>query len=139
MHQIVLPMSVLAVWTLIVLLLVGMGRIRALRTGRARMKDFSYGESSNVPEDVALRNRAYVNLLELPVLFYAACLTLLVSNNLDPVMLTLAWVFVSARIAHSCIQLIYNNVLHRFLAFAIGYFALVVMWLRILWMAVTRL
>ena len=135
MNSIVLPMGALALWTLIVLLLVGMGRIRALRTGRARMKDFRTGESANVPEDVALRNRTYVNLLELPVLFYAACLTLIVSNNSDPVMLALAWIFVAARIAHSCIQLVYNNVLHRFFAFAIGYFALAAMWLRIVWPA----
>ena len=138
MNSIVLPMSVLALWTLIVLLLVGMGRIRALRTGRARMKDFRTGESANVPEDVALRNRAYVNLLELPVLFYAACLTLLVTSHSDPVTLALAWIFVAARIAHSCIQLIYNDVLHRFLAFAIGYFALAALWLRIIWPAFSQ-
>lgn len=137
MNSIVLPMCVLALWTLIVLLLVGVGRIRALRTGRARMKDFRTGESANVPEDVALRNRAYVNLLELPVLFYAACLTLIVSNHPDPAMLTLAWIFVAARIVHTCIQLIYNNVLHRFLAFAVGYFALAAMWLRLIWAALS--
>ena len=137
MNSIVLPMCVLALWTLIVLLLVGVGRIRALRTGRARMKDFRTGESANVPEDVALRNRAYVNLLELPVLFYAACLTLIVSNHPDPAMLTLAWIFVAARIGHTCIQLIYNNVLHRFLAFAIGYVVLAAMWLRLIWAALS--
>lgn len=137
MNSIVLPMCVLALWTLIVLLLVGVGRIRALRTGRARMKDFRTGESANVPEDVALRNRAYVNLLELPVLFYAACLTLIVSNHPDPAMLTLAWIFVAARIVHTCIQLIYNNVLHRFLAFAIGYVVLAAMWLRLIWAALS--
>jgi hypothetical protein len=56
MDEIVLPMSVLAPWTLVVLTLVPTARIRAVRAGRARVKDFRYGESPNVPDDVSLPN-----------------------------------------------------------------------------------
>jgi hypothetical protein len=113
MGQIVLPMSVLTLWTLLILGLVPLARIRAARAGRVHVKDFRFGESANVPGDVLLPNCAYINLLELPVLFYAACLTLLASNRTDETMLTLAWAFVAFRIVHSLIQLTYNNVLHR--------------------------
>ena len=35
--------------------------------------DFRYGESARVPGEVSIPNRNYMNLLELPVLFYAIC------------------------------------------------------------------
>ena len=54
MAQIVLPMAALALWTLIVLSLVPVARIRAARAGRVHVKDFRYGESPNVPGDVSL-------------------------------------------------------------------------------------
>lgn len=73
-NPIVLPMAVLALWTTCVLLLILIVRARAARAGRVHIKDFRYGESANVPGDVSLPNRDYMNLLELPVLFYGACL-----------------------------------------------------------------
>ena len=73
-----------------------------------------------------------MNLLELPVLFYAACLTMLATNRYDAAMLTLAWVFVASRIAHSLIHLLYNNVLHRLIAFGVGAITLVIMWTMLL-------
>jgi hypothetical protein len=132
MAEIVLPMSVLALWTLLVLLLVPIVRIRAVRARRVAPKDFRYGESANVPGDVSLPNRDYMNLLELPVLFYAACLVILASNRYDHAGYTLAWAFVATRIVHSVIHLTYNNVLHRLLAFGAGVLIVATMWINLL-------
>ena len=41
--------------------------------------DFRLGESANVPENIKLVNRNYMNLLELPVLFYVASNTTLLA------------------------------------------------------------
>jgi hypothetical protein len=138
-QEIILPMAALVGWTLIVLTLVPIIRVRAVTSGRAHVKDFRYGESSGVPGDVSLPNRDYMNLLELPVLFYAACLVLLATNRIDPLMITLAWAFVAARIVHSLIHLTYNNVLHRLLAFAAGGFIVLVMWARHVWWVLDKM
>jgi hypothetical protein len=132
MPELVLPMSVLTLWTLVVLTLIPIARVRAVRAGRAHVKDFRYGESGNVPGDVSLPNRDYMNLLELPVLFYVACLTVIATNRVFPGMYELAWAFVGLRIVHSLIHLTYNNVLHRLIAFAAGVFVVLAMWVRLL-------
>lgn len=133
MVQIILPMAVLALWTLIVLALVPLVRRKATISGRTHIKDYRYGESANVPGDVSLANRHYMNLLELPLLFYVACLAQLATNQFDEVMLWLAWAFVVVRFVHSYIHLAYNNVLHRMYAFGAGVLIVLAMWLRLLW------
>jgi hypothetical protein len=129
-ESIFLPVCALAFWTFIVLTLVPIVRIRAAQAGRAHVKDFRYGESANVPGDVTLPNRDYMNLLELPVLFYVVCIALYVTKQVDDTYIYLAWGFVAARVLHSLVHLTYNNVLHRLAAFAIGIAFLIPMWLR---------
>ncbi len=40
-----------------------------------------------------------------------------------------AWAFVMLRIAHSVIHCTYNNVMHRFPVFMVGFAGLVALWL----------
>lgn len=138
MSELVLPMAVLAFWTLLVLLIIPFARFRAVSAGRAHPKDFRYGESANVPGDVALPNRDYMNLLELPVLFYVACLSVMANNRYIDGMATLAWLFVATRIVHSLIHLTYNNVLHRLYAFAAGGVVVAIMWGKLLLWVIDR-
>ncbi|HEX7046321.1 MAG TPA: MAPEG family protein [Gammaproteobacteria bacterium] len=72
----------------------------------------------------------FVNLFELPVLFYALCIALYVTGMIDFVFLGLAWMFVILRVAHSVIHLTYNKVFHRFIVYAIGGAVLFVMVIR---------
>ncbi len=130
-NAILLPMCVLALWTFLVLNLIPLTRIRAARAGLVHVKDFRYGESANVPGDVSLPNRDYMNLLELPVLFYVACLALIVTQRVDDLYVWLAWGFVTARLAHSLLHMTTNNVLYRLGLFAIGATVLLIMWVRL--------
>ena len=129
-EAIFLPMCVLAMWTLGVLLSVPITRAKAARAGRAHIKDFRYGESANVPGDVSLPNRNYMNLLELPVLFYVLCLALYASKRVDDLSVMFAWAFVAARIVHSLIHLFNNNVIYRGSVFGIGVMIVLAMWAR---------
>ena len=103
-------------------------RVGAARAGRVKVKDFRLGESPEVPADVALPNRNLMNLLEMPVLFYVACLVFYVTATVDALALTLAWLYVAARVAHSVVHLTYNNVLHRLTAFGASNIALLALW-----------
>jgi hypothetical protein len=126
------PVGVLAVWTLLVYMLVGISRIRAVRGRRVSPKAFLYGESPEVPPDVSLPNRNLMNLLEAPVLFYVVCICLYATRHVNRGVVTLAWIYVGLRIAHSLIHLTTNRVPHRLLAFAASNFVLVALWIRFL-------
>jgi hypothetical protein len=112
---------------------VRMYRVRsgASRARRVRISDFRLGESANVPADVALPNRNFMNLLETPVLFYVACLVLFVTGGVDRIALTLAWLYVGLRVAHSVVHLTYNNVIHRLAAFGASLVVLLLLWIKL--------
>lgn len=134
MKDILYPMIALVLWTFVVLLFVPRARFRAARARLVRASDFAYGESERVPEETRLPNRNYMNLLELPVLFYVACLTLYVAGKADAFALYVAWAFVVARIAHSVVHLTYNNVIHRMRVFALGVALLLALWVRLIFL-----
>ncbi len=112
------PALVLVAWTFLILVQVPIRRFRAGFAGRVVASDFAYGESENVPPDVALPNRIFMNLVEVPPLFYFVCLAFLVTGNVGVVAVGLAWLYVLLRIVHSSIYLTYNHVVHRFAVFA---------------------
>jgi hypothetical protein len=68
------------------------------------------------------------NLFELPVLFYLALAVAAQTGLVNTATLTLAWLFVVLRIAHSCIQCTYNKVMHRFYAYLTGGLVLWTLW-----------
>ena len=122
------PVGALAMLTFVVLLQIPLRRFRAGFAKRVGYGDFRYGESANVPGDVSLPNRNYMNLLELPVLFYVLCLALYATGRVTATMVALAWAYVCLRVAHSIVHLTYNDVRHRGLAFAASNIVLVAMW-----------
>jgi hypothetical protein len=123
-----LPMGVLALWTFTVLLLIPFQRFRAGFAGKVTADDFKYGESDNVTGHVSIPNRAMMNLLELPVLFYVVCLMFFVTNRVDMTVLEIAWAYVGFRLAQTLIHITYNNVIHRLTMFAISNFVLLSLW-----------
>ncbi|TAL21201.1 MAG: hypothetical protein EPO01_11800 [Aquabacterium sp.] len=132
------PAFALAAWTGLVLLLVALRRIGAAARQEVAVDDFKYGESPAVPAHVGLPNRNYMNLLELPVLFYVACVLLYVAGTAPaPLAIGLAWAYVALRIGHTLVHLTYNHVLHRLAFFAASNGVLVALWVCA-WLAVER-
>lgn len=123
------PVFALVAWTFCVLLLVAFKRLQAGFDGSVSPHEYTMGESSKVPAAVSLPNRNYMNLLELPLLFYVAVLMAHLAAAATPLLVALAWGYFALRVVHSLIHLTYNHVLHRFLAFASSNFVLLVIWL----------
>lgn len=123
-------MAALVALTFVVLLLIPYQRFKAGRSGRVTADDFKYGESQNVPPDVSIPNRNLMNLLEIPMLFYVACLTLYVTKNVDAMSLLLAWSYFAFRVAHSAVHLTYNKVFHRLTVYAASNVILAIIWIR---------
>lgn len=89
--------------------------------------------SHGVLVDSAASSDNFINLFEMPVLFYVA---ILLSLNLmlpDMTMVLLAWVFVVLRCVHSLIHTTYNTVIHRFAVFVASSLVLLGMWVRLGW------
>ncbi|HYG25303.1 MAG TPA: MAPEG family protein [Caulobacteraceae bacterium] len=127
-ESIFLPVLALAALTILVLMFAAGKRFRAAGAGHVTPGDFALGESANVPGHVALGNRNYMNLLEIPVLFYVVCLALYVTGTVDGLAMNLAWAYVALRLIHSLVHLTYNNVIHRLAVFAISNFVLTALW-----------
>lgn len=126
--QIFLPMGALAALTFLVLGLIPVRRFAASFKRQVTRDDFKFGESANVPGHVAIPNRNYMNLLEIPLLFYVLGIMLYVSDSLTPMMLNFAWAYVALRALHSLIHLTVNNVFARLTAFALSNLVLMWMW-----------
>lgn len=123
------PLFALAGWTFLVLLLIPFYRVRAGLRHEIKSDDFKYGESPTVPPYVSVPNRNYMNLLELPMLFYVVCVLLYVTAGGSSIAIKLAWAYVALRIIHSVIHLSYNKVMHRLTAFAASNFVLITLWI----------
>ncbi len=83
-----------------------------------------------IPENVNNIGNNFINLFEVPVVFYVICLVLFVSGSVDPVYLKAAWLFVFLRLVHSVIQCSYNRVMHRFLSYFLSSLAVWFMVIR---------
>lgn len=122
------PMGVLALLTFVVLAQIPLRRFRAGAAGQIVSDDFKFGESAAVPGHVSIPNRNYMNLLELPMLFYVGSLMFFVAGKVDAVVLGVAWAYVALRIVHSAIHLTYNKVMHRLIPFAVSNLVLMAYW-----------
>ena len=122
------PMGALALLTFTVLGLIPLRRFRAAFAGQVGPDDFKFGESRRVPGHVSIPNRNYMNLLELPMLFYVGGLMYYVAGKVDGVALAVAWTYVALRAIHSVIHVTYNNVMHRLAVFALSNVVLGVFW-----------
>lgn len=122
------PVFALAAWTMAMLVLVAYRRLRAGFSGRVHPREFALGESPAVPAPVALANRNYMNLMEMPVLFYVACVAGTAATIATPAMVALAWLYVGLRVVHSVVHVTYNRIIHRFAVFALSNVVLVALW-----------
>ena len=68
------------------------------------------------------------NLFEVPVLFFAVCGALAITDTVTPLQLLLAWLYVGLRAAHSFIHVTYNRVMHRFWVYVASTFCVFAMW-----------
>lgn len=83
------------------------------------------------PEWIERPARTFMNLLEVPVLFYVACLLMLVTERCDRAQVLLAGTFVATRVVHTVVYIGVNHVPARFGAYVTGCVTLGVLWVRL--------
>jgi len=125
------PVVALVGLTALVWCLMVAWRNTAVVRGRATMRYFQTYSVDAPAEWIERPARAYMNLLELPVLFYVACALMLATGKFDATQVALAWVFVATRAVHAAIHIGINYVPLRFAAFFAGSVTLAVLWVRL--------
>ncbi len=125
------PMFIMVILTFVILLFTLRTRVASVRKGEVSLSYYSMFQGEQVPDMVAKTSRHFANLFEVPVLFYAGGVLYVALEIPDPFAVYAAWVFVAARVIHTCIHLGYNNVMHRLVVFGIGNLSVLAMWLAI--------
>lgn len=123
------PAAALAIWTCLILFFLGAKRVGAVRARRVRAGDFRTGDSAAVPADLVVINRNLMNLLEMPVLFYAVCTAFYVTHLVVPAIVWLAALFTLLRVVHSLIQIGTPWIGRRLMVFAFSNLLLVGLWI----------
>ncbi|GER06013.1 hypothetical protein GCM10007972_07590 [Iodidimonas muriae] len=126
------PVAVLVLWTLAILLMVGLSRLGAVKKGQVPLSFYRLYRGGEEPDKLAAMGRHFHNLLEVPPLFYLTCIIAYLTQSVSTAMMILAWGFVASRLLHSAIHLGGNKVQARFSVFLIGVLIVVAMWVLIL-------
>ena len=104
-----------------------LGRIKAVTTGKVRLKDIALATTA-WPDPVRKYGNNFTNQFELPTFWYAICALLVATSKIDNVEIILSWLFVAARIAHSFIHTTSNFVPRRMYGFLVAFATLTLMW-----------
>lgn len=136
--EILKPLAVLAVWTMVMWVWMYATRIPAInKLPKSSEPGADQGWTSAKLEallDPRIQWKAhnYNHLHEAPTVFYAVAISLAIIGQGHGLNLTLAWAYVAIRIVHSLWQATVNKVAVRFLLFALSSLTLMALILHLL-------
>lgn len=124
------PMFAMVILTMFIAILMWKRRMTAIKEGfdPRYFKTLSVGQP---PDNVLRVDRHYINLFEMPVLFYVGCIVAMIMPLAGPGILFWSWGFVVARVLHAFIHITTNKLPMRMMAFMLGFAMLVGMWIQI--------
>ena len=111
-------------WTFLLYVWLTIARQRAVKAGEVTLDDFARHDE---PHHVARIAYNLSNQFELPVIFYAAVVLLIATNNVTTIDIIAAWVFVAGRVIHTLVQCLTDNVALRGQVFLINFAGVVVL------------
>jgi hypothetical protein len=127
-HSILLPPIAMVLLTGVVWLRLGSDRIGELRARRIHPQQVATArQMSDTLQNVQSADHLR-NLFEMPVLFYALCAFVAITQLTNPLLLACAWGYVVLRAYHAYIHLTHNKVVRRFQAYVASTMLLYVMW-----------
>jgi hypothetical protein len=122
--SILLPVLTLAFWTFIIFAIMAPARFYFLRMKHPQTAAHTKNLKGLLPDWTERVADNYNHLFEQPVVFYAITLSIAVINNIEPLMIQLAWVYVALRVLHSIVQITFNFVPLRFTLFVTSWLIL---------------
>jgi hypothetical protein len=125
---IILPASALVLLTALVWVRLYVERIRELRQKRIDPQALATSAEAGQKLQRVQASDNFRNLFEVPVLFYVLCAVLAPAQDVSPVFVIGAWLYVALRYVHSFIHLTYNRVMHRFAVYVLSTVVLFALW-----------
>src|SRR5687767_6005414 len=132
-QSLLMPLLAMVGLTLLVWLRLYMVRIPEMRSSRIHPQRLAGSADKHLLKDTRASDN-FINLFEVPVLFYVLVLGTLAVGLADSGFVLLAWLFVGLRALHSLIQCSYNRVMHRFAAYSLATLVLFVYLARLAWL-----
>ena len=132
-NPLLLPLLAMVGLTLLVWIRLYVVRVREMKRSRIDPQRLAGSADKGLLKDTRASDN-FINLFEVPVLFYVLVLASVAAGVQDPLLLALAWAFVALRAVHSAIQCSYNRVMHRFTAYALGTVSLFLYLGRLAWL-----
>ncbi len=132
------PMAVLAMWTMVMWVWMYAVRIPAINklpkpTEAGADQGWTGAMLENIlPREVQWKAHNYNHLHEAPTVFYAVALALAMIGAGDGTNAKIAWGYVALRIVHSIFQATVNKVAPRFILFALSSLCLIALCLHLL-------
>lgn len=136
--EILKPLAVLAMWTMVMWVWMYATRIPAInKLPKPTEAGADQGWTgamleSLLPREVQWKAHNYNHLHEAPTVFYAVALALAISGHGDGLNATIAWAYVALRIIHSVFQATINKVAPRFILFSLSSLCLIALCLHLL-------
>ena len=132
-NPLLMPLLAMVALTLLVWVRLYAVRIPEMKRSRIDPQRLAGSADKHLLKDTRASDN-FINLFEVPVLFYVLVLATLATGVNDGVLLALAWAFVGLRAVHSAIQCTYNRVMHRFSAYALATVSLFLYLGRLAWL-----
>jgi hypothetical protein len=129
-HDLIRPVIALVLLTGVVWLLMGLVRNAAVIRGAATLRYFQTYTAEAPAEWIERPARTFMNLLEVPILFYVVVLLMLQTQRFDATQAALSWFFVVTRFVHAAVYITLNYVPLRFVCYLAGCITLGVIWTR---------
>jgi hypothetical protein len=134
-HPLMLPLLAMVGLTLLVWLRLYAVRIPEMRRSRIDPQRLAGSADKHLLKDTRASDN-FINLFEVPVLFYVLVLATMQAGVHDGALFGLAWAFVGLRGLHSLVQCSYNRVMHRFIVYALATLVLFAYLGRLAWVLV---
>ncbi len=126
--EIIYPVFAMVVLTIAVILIMGARRFAAVRDKKIDPGFFRAYRGADEPESLRVISRHVINLFETPVLFYIGAIFVLITGQTNGALLTIAWLYVLARYAHTYVHLTSNAVMTRFRLYLLSLVLLLTLW-----------
>ncbi|WP_146909625.1 MAPEG family protein [Arenimonas daejeonensis] len=132
-QALLMPLLAMVCLTLLVWLRLYMVRIPEMRRSLIHPQQLAGSADKHLLKDTRASDN-FINLFEVPVLFYVLVLGTMQVGLADDGFIGLAWAFVGLRVLHSLIQCSYNRVMHRFAVYSLATGVLLVYLARLAWL-----
>lgn len=127
------PMFSIVVLYLLVWVYMFAKRLKSMQVHRIHPQKLNTPASKSlIPEEESFPAHNFVNLFEVPVLFFIFALTCEQLKLTDNIFFFGSWIYVGLRYIHSFIQSTYNKVMHRFNVYFLSCMVLWYLWIRLI-------